>query len=212
MLAITITDLPGDIYDHIAGFLPDKDFVQFLCASRQITVSAYLRRDRQRAHWKKCGAAYLAIKGNLQGLQYLHSVNVVVGTTHAMVLAPMNGHLAVVEFLHSIGAPYTTHAMDLAAINGHLAVVEFLHSVGGTCTDIAMDLAAMNGHLAVVKFLHSIGAAYTTSAMDLAAKNGHLAVVEFLHSIGAAFATYMAVENGHLAHLALVQFLKSINI
>ena len=41
-----ITDLPGDILDNISFFLPSKDLGQFLCASRQITISAYLRRDR----------------------------------------------------------------------------------------------------------------------------------------------------------------------
>ena len=34
-------------------FLPDKDLLQFVCASRHIAVSAYLLRQRQRAYWKK---------------------------------------------------------------------------------------------------------------------------------------------------------------
>ena len=191
-----ITDLPGDIHDHIAGFLDDRDLVQFLCASRQITVSAYLRRDRQRAHWKKCGAEKLAKKGNLQGLQYLHSLGkhnkkkraaegaVVEYMTVAMIGAAKNGHLAVVEFLHSIGATCTDNVMDWAAWNGHLAVVQYLHRVGAQANkNRAILWAVAKGHLAVVQFLHSIGALYKPQAMDEAARYGHLAVVEFFHSL-----------------------------
>ena len=155
--SLSLYNLPGDIYDDIAAFLPDKDLYRFLTLSPHITVSAYLLRARQRAYWKKCGAEHLAEKGDLAGLQ----------------------------FLHSIGAPFTTKAMNWAAHNGHLAVVQFLHSIGGTYTIFAINNAAMNGHLAVVQFLHSVGAPYTPSAVTWAAENGHLAVVQFLHSIGA---------------------------
>jgi hypothetical protein len=146
-----ITDLPGDILDNISFFLPDRDLVQFLCASPHITISAYLRRDRQRAHWKRCGAEKLAIKGDLQGLQYLHGIGGSF-TDDVMDEAADNGHLAVVQFLHGVGAPFTSYAMDVAAGNGHLAVVEFLHSVGAPFTMNAMNNAAMDCHLDVVEF------------------------------------------------------------
>jgi ankyrin repeat protein len=51
--------------------------------------------------------------------------------------------------------------MNCAARNGHLAVVQYLHGIGATCTDYAMDWAAWNGHLPVVQYLHGIGASYT---------------------------------------------------
>ena len=137
-------NLPGDIYDGIAAFLGNPDLFNFLTLSRQITVSAYLLRDRQRAHWKKCGEEQLAKKGNLQGLQYLHRIGVLSNTT--------------------------TNAMDDAAYGGHLAVVEFLHRIGATCTANAMDDAAKNGHLAVVEFLHRIGAPYTAKPQDFIKK------------------------------------------
>ena len=184
---LTITDLPGDILDHISAFLPDRDLARFLCASRQITVSAYLLRDRQRAHWKKCGAEHLAKKGDLQGLQYLHSVDVVVGTDYAMnwavINGVINGDFAMVEFLHSIGVRCTDDAMNFAAENGYLAMVQYLHSIGGSFTTYAMDFAAENGHLAVVEFLHSIGVRCTENAMVWAAKNEHMAMVEYLQTI-----------------------------
>ena len=130
---LSITDLPNDIHDAIATFLPDKDLIEFVCASRHIIVSPYLLRQRQRAHWKECGVLYLAGKGDLAGLQYLHGLGGVFDmtcNTDVMDWAAQKGHLAVVQFLHSVGTPYTTEAMDLAAMEGHLAVVEFLQSVG----------------------------------------------------------------------------------
>ena len=182
---LTITDLPTDIHDTIAAFLPDKDLIDFVCASRQIVVSPYLLRQRQRAYWKKHTAIYLTIKGDLAGLQYLHGCGGLKMDLAIMNVASCNGHLAVVQFLHGIGATCTAETMDFAAYKGHMAVVQFLHSTGVTCTTQAMDWASSNGHLAVVQFLHSIGASFTDYAMNHAANEGHLAVVEFLHSIGA---------------------------
>ena len=141
---LSLYNLPGDIYDLMAAFMANPDLFRFLTLSRHITISSYLLRDRQRALWTKCGAKHLAIKGDLAGLQYLHSLGSVAWTT--------------------------TYAMDCAAENGHLAVVEFLHGIGATCTANAMDDAAKNGHLAVVEFLHRIGAPYTAKPQDFIKK------------------------------------------
>ena len=127
-MLLTLTDLPSDIHDTIATFLPNKDLIEFVCASRQIVVSAYLLRQRQRAYWKECGVTKLAGKGDLAGLQYLHGLGTPY-THYAMDWAAANGRLAVVQYLHSIGAPHTTLAMGCAAAYGHLAVLEFLQSI-----------------------------------------------------------------------------------
>ena len=184
---LTITDLPADIHDTIAAFLPNKDLIEFVCASRHIVVSPYLLRQRQRAFWKRSGVVRLARKGDLAGLQYLHGLGQGININCAMDCASRHGHLAVVQFLHSIGAPFSEDAMDWAAEWGHLAVVQFLHGIGigAPFTDYAMNNAAKNGHLAVVQFLHSIGAPLTNYTVYYAASSGHLAVVEFLHSIDA---------------------------
>ena len=52
--------------------------------------------------------------------------------------------------------------MDTASENGHLEVVQYLHSIGKDCTTDAMDWASDNGHLEVVQYLHSIGKECTT--------------------------------------------------
>jgi len=207
-MPLTITDLPNDIHDNIALFLPDKDLGRFVCASRRIVVSPYLRRERQRAYWKSSPVKHLVAKGDLAGLQYLHGLGG--GGGLDMKEDTMNlsmdwmywsakGYLAVVQFLHSIGkVPYSflvmhlaasnehlaavefLRVMDIAASHGHLGMVQYLHSIGAPCTELAMDLAAVHGHVAVVAYLYNIGAPYTANAKEYAYENGHMAVVEFL--------------------------------
>jgi hypothetical protein len=155
-MPLTLTDLPTDIHDTIAAFLPDKDLIEFVCASRQIIVSPYLLRQRQRAFWTKCGVETLAKKGDLAGLQYLHGLIGGYKMAVATTLAAMYGHLAVVQYLHGCGAN-TAMAGNGAAMNGHLAVVQFLHSVGAHFSDVSMRWAKEDGHLAVVEFLQSVG-------------------------------------------------------
>ncbi|EFA85810.1 putative RNA helicase [Heterostelium album PN500] len=83
------------------------------------------------------------------------------------------GHLAIVEYLHSVGAIATKMAMDKAATNGHLEVVRFLHENRSEgCSESAIDGASGNGHLEVVKFLYyNRSASCTGAAIRLACKN-----------------------------------------
>ncbi|OQS06750.1 hypothetical protein THRCLA_01221 [Thraustotheca clavata] len=98
--------------------------------------------------------------------------------------AAMNGHLTVVQYLHSMEYHATTQAMDLAATNGHFNVVAFLHLQrmdGGTTR--AIDGAAANGHIHVVRFLLSHrNEGCTAMAIRGASANGHFEMVQLLCS------------------------------
>ena len=184
-LTPTLYNLPGDIYDTIAAFLPNPDLFHFLTLSPHISVSDYLLWHRK---WEQVSLRQLAAEGDLKGVQYkLQQKKNTITTEEVMVFAAYGGQLAVVQYLHRIGAPCATQAMDFAAYNGHLVVMQYLHSIGASCTTEAMDHAACNGHLAVVKFLHSIGASCTAEAIYEASSHGHVAVVRFLKSIGMTF-------------------------
>ena len=145
---LTLYNLPGDIYDAIAAFLPDADLFHFLTLSRHLSVAPHVLRHRQHKKWTRFYLWQLARDGDLHGVQYLHRLGAPFNT-EAMDHAACNGHLAVVEFLHSVGAPRTWRAMKYAAQYGHLAVVEFLHRIGVPCTDAMINYAAHNGHGAV---------------------------------------------------------------
>ena len=99
---LTLYTLPGDIYDAIAAFLPNPDLFHFLVLSRHLSVAPHVLRRRQHQKWARFSLWQLARDGDLHGVQYLHR----------------------------LGTPFNTEAMDHAACKGHLAVVEFLHSVG----------------------------------------------------------------------------------
>ena len=208
-------DLPTEIHDNIAFFLPDKDLLQFVCASpRHIVVSAYLLRERQRAYWKKSPVKHLAARGDLVGLQYLYDAlgsgsGGKLNTTGAMYGAADEGHLAVVQYLHGRGVKCTADALDGAAFKGHLPVVQFLHSIGVLYTRRALDWAAQQGHLGVVQYLVGIGAPCTNDAMDWATYNGHLAVVKLLHGYGAPYTERAVTWAYEKKHLALLEFLRS---
>ncbi|KDO27016.1 hypothetical protein SPRG_07728 [Saprolegnia parasitica CBS 223.65] len=85
--------------------------------------------------------------------------------------------------LAQFSALATTKMMDLAALSGDLALLTWLHEVGAHCTSAAMDGAAMNGHLDVVVFLHAMRAEGCTSvAATAAVVHGHSAIVQYFLS------------------------------
>jgi hypothetical protein len=82
----------------------------------------------------------------------------------------------------------TEAAMDRAAANGHLSVLEFLHSASSVrCTAAAIIGAAARGHEDVVRWLLGHAAAEclsfdtTENAVKAAAKNGRTAIIRLLY-------------------------------
>jgi hypothetical protein len=132
-------------------------------------------------------------------------------TSDAMDGAAANGHLEIVQFLHSQRTEgCTVAAMDGAARNGHMDVVLFLHTQRAEgCTVAAMDGAARNGHLEMVKFLHANRSeGCSTAAMDGAATGGFLEVVRFLHEQRSEGCTTKAMNGAaRSGHLEVVKFL-----
>ena len=197
--ALTLYNLPGDIYDHLSEFLDNKSlFVLLMLSPRHITVSKYLLQQRK---WRQKSMEHWAEVGDLKAVQYLHrrfkcEPLYLETMRRALENAAENGHLEVVKFLRGTGAAafhalslyeYHKHPTDVCCGNGHLEVVKFLHSVGTVFREQALSEAAANGHLEMVKFLHGIGVVgnkYVTWTMYWATQNGHLEVVQFLQSIG----------------------------
>jgi len=106
-----------------------------------------------------------------------------------------NGHLSVLEYLHSKPrAPWTEPRMAWnddasgcsikgawkAAENGHLHIVEWLHThyhYGGDQFILAINFAAQNGHLNTVEWLHANCQNWNENNAD-----GSLFSSELLHS------------------------------
>jgi len=94
------------------------------------------------------------------------------------------GYLEIIKWLHENQKSFcTTFAMNFAAQNGHLEMVKWLHENRKEgCTTYAMDNAAENGHLEIVKWLHyNRKEGCTTNAIHYAAQNGHIEIVKWLY-------------------------------
>ncbi|ETW04340.1 hypothetical protein, variant [Aphanomyces invadans] len=137
-------------------------------------------------HWKLIDFA--ALNGHLEVVEFLHSTG--------SVLSP--GHLAVVEFLHTHRCEgCRALAMDRAAANGHL-------NVG--CTAWAV---AAHGHLRVIQYLlQNRDEGGMAGTIDKAASKGHLDVVKYLHAHAIESCTHRAMDGAaEGGHLQVVEFL-----
>lgn len=132
--------------------------------------------------------------------------------TNAMDGAAQNGQLAVVQFLHKVGMPYTTCAMDFAAGDGHLHVVQYLHSVGANCTSNAIDHASRMGFLRVVEFLLLMGKPHSVWAIDYACANGHVDILRLFHRLGKLEILCGACAALNENQLGVLQFLNQVGV
>lgn len=126
--------------------------------------------------------------------------------------AAQKGQLAVVQFLHQVGMPYTSYAMDFAAGEGHLDVVRFLHGVGANCTSNALDHACRMGHLPVVEFLLAAGKPHTVWGLDYACANGHVSILQHFQRLGKLGILYGAGAACSENQIGVLQFLDEAGI
>lgn len=122
--------------------------------------------------------------GNLELVQYLHTLHAEGSANSAMDEAAAGGHLHIVRWLHENRSEgCTIRAMDEAASNGHMDVLQWLHENRTEgCSTWAMDAAAIKGKFDVVRWLHEHRTeGCTTLTMDSAARYGRLDVVQWLH-------------------------------
>ncbi|KAF0696198.1 Aste57867_13030 [Aphanomyces stellatus] len=139
------------------------------------------------------------------GAYEAHLLDPLTTPTHAMDVAAANGHLGVLQWLHT-HRPFgcTTDAMDHAAKHGHLAILQWLdlHRSEG-CTMQALAMAAHEGHFETVQWLCANRRESMNPVVVVAAAgNGHLAILQYLVE-GKCIpcgneALVDAAKNGHL--------------
>ncbi|KAL3665748.1 hypothetical protein V7S43_009179 [Phytophthora oleae] len=137
--------------------------------------------------------------------------------TNEMTAAASNGHLEVIQYLHTIaltlagkkrkrGGSSMDDVVSEAAINGHLDVVRWVctHTTVNS-TEHAMTGAARNGHFPVVKWLHENipHEDFRTVVLDKAAFCGDMPLWKWLHTNRpnerwSTIAIYSAARRGHL--------------
>ncbi|KDO33188.1 hypothetical protein SPRG_02000 [Saprolegnia parasitica CBS 223.65] len=169
-------------------------------------VTTIFSRGKAAAQWRDGNLA--AALGHVYLLEHLPALLL---TPAAMEAAAANGHLAVVQWIHS-NRPETRSpcAMLCAAENNHLHIVSWLHAHAYPDA-LAMDAAAAAGHLEVVQWLHAVvrsPRSCSVRAMDQAAEKGHLDVLQWLHLYRREGCTTDAMDYAACAgHLGIVQWL-----
>ncbi|GMF41367.1 unnamed protein product [Phytophthora fragariaefolia] len=138
-----------------------------------------------------------AWNGHLEIVEWLHS-ELRVPFSPTVWHAGDNGHLHVVKWLHENGYKHGRAAvMDSAAMYGQIHVVKWLHEHRAEgCSEQAMDGAALEGHLEVIRWLHeNRSEGCTNAAMNAAASRGHLEVVKWLHTHRHEGCTHVAMDS-----------------
>ncbi|EFJ42940.1 hypothetical protein VOLCADRAFT_107036, partial [Volvox carteri f. nagariensis] len=126
-----------------------------------------------------------AAAGNPAALQYLVAQMGIRPTAYGITQAFQSGHLAVLQYLHSVGllAQYG-QAVENAAINGRLAVVCWVVEALGLTPDNTADLlnsAARSGNTRLMTWLHEWGWSWKSRpALENAIKSGCQEAVEWL--------------------------------
>ncbi|KAF0721372.1 hypothetical protein AaE_010077 [Aphanomyces astaci] len=160
--------------------------------------------------------AHAVFNGNLPLLSLL-PLEILRAVPYTLLdLASWDGHLNVLEFLHSVVGHEgcTTWGMNLAARYGHLDVVRYLHERRSEgCSDWAVVFAAENGHVEVVKFLHNYfdpSTVLVNAALKSAAGNNRLAVATYIIQVlgnDERNSTDVIEEAARKGHLEMVQLL-----
>jgi hypothetical protein len=122
----------------------------------------------------------IAVRSGAQNITYprhydkVHIGDVVSGRGWLDVVIWLSGRPSVL---------FSKDAIDLAAMNGHLAVVRFLHEshVAG-CSTRGVRLAARAGHLDVLEYLYvNQLVEYSTALLEDAVEGGHMNCIEWVY-------------------------------
>lgn len=222
---MTLTDLPGDVYDEMSKYMTNDTLFKFVTVSKKITVNNMILKKRK---WLSKPMRHWAAEGCLKAVKYLIEENI--SKDDAIKFAAAKGNLDVVKYLVSIGEKVNNLTVVPAIDNGHLNIVKFLceglkasqksQKSQTSQTSQASQInrmgllyyASTTGSLKVVEYLYSIGEEPSEWMVEKACQNGHLDIVKFFHSIGKVTpgATFidMACSSGHIH---IVEFLHSIS-
>jgi hypothetical protein len=125
--------------------------------------------------------------------------------------AAVHKHNAAVQYLHSVGCPWSMDVVSFAAGRGDLPMLHWACEAGDVCWSRihVLNKAAASGSVEMVAWIaQQPGVVFMTSTMCAAAEHGHTAVCEYLLSQGCpmtAHACTRAAAGGHLSTLKWLQ-------
>lgn len=145
-------------------------------ASGHVEILQYCREKGCEEPNRFCEAACAG--GNLKLLQDLHASGYPWAGT--CPIAAKKGHLEILKWALSAGAPLDSETFAAAARAGQLETLKWLKSNGCPTSQSAVCYAAQNGHQEVVEWLLDNGAPYSEWCYGAAASAGNLNILKML--------------------------------
>jgi hypothetical protein len=128
--------------------------------------------------------SYAAGNGNLELLQYFHSIGFT-WDSYACEGAAENGHLDCLQYLHSNGCPWDGSTTLYSAMGGHLECLMYAHSNGCSLyANDTLEACVRHGHLACLQYLHNSGCNLNDNLPFIAASGGNIECLKYLHQNG----------------------------
>ena len=128
--------------------------------------------------------SYAARNGNLELLQYFHSIGFT-WDSYACEGAAENGHLDCLQYLHSNGCPWDGSTTLYSAMGGHLECLMYAHSNGCSLfVNDTLEACVRHGHLACLQYLHKSGCNLNANLPSIAASSGNIECLQYLHQNG----------------------------
>ena len=163
-----ISDLPHELVEIILWFLPKRDLLNAMDASRMFLPAP---KDFKERIWTIDDVIDLCREGHLNALK-------IIFTKQPVSSFLIFKHIPRRTFKKSIN-----DACMEAAKAGHLDIIEFFYANGVTVNSLILNAATLNGHLNIVKFLVSLDV-HAEYALKWAYLKNHTEIIEFLESKG----------------------------
>lgn len=187
---------------HMYKYMP-KDRGQalvYVCSVGETRVAEFLisKYKRPRCHFLTRAFNCASANGHLEIVQFLHSINVEC-SERAMHLSIEKRHLRIVQFLMSIGGRVEQYVY-MSIVTGNLKNIEFLHMAGYNFHPFYLNMSVRYKRVDIIRFLHSIRVPFDDDTAKEAVMTGNAHIVHFMHSIGLKFgrdSMALDIEKGH---------------
>ena len=116
--------------------------------------------------------------------------------------ATIFGSVSAMQYLRSVGCPWSQRTCFLAAEHGHLHILQMARDYGYPWSDVrTCTVAAKNGHLHIVQYARDNGCPWDKETCANAAWNGHFNILQYARKYGCPCDELTCVNaawNGHL--------------
>jgi len=159
-------------------------------------------------------SARIALSGDLECLQYVHSRGFLALSEEVFVMASNKNNLAMMKWLRDIHCPIPLQSIDLGHTgwcDDSVCVLKLLVNLGCTLSNkIDCVYSSQTGNLEMLKYLHAKGGELNIRVMNAAAEKGHLHVIAWCRSKGCAWYASTCAATVRYNHIHVLKWLRGI--